>query len=563
LVIDESDFLALIEAAGDFDDLRTNRYFLFRKPAKGRQFSRFLRIWTNGDTAKAAEGRKALEKWVNSAQSDGLKLRDPARLPKWARRLQRMFAHFGRSKHTDHGSLCARLVQPAITFGCAELQRRLQNYGSPLPVSVLQRFERQLEQRLTATIQSSLEFNLKMFEAAFRCVFPARGELGREEIEQEFIEEGSTERLIAILQSYPALAKLWSQLIGDWVDKVAELGARLNKDRRSLRRALFDGCNPGDLSDVTVNISDPHRGARETVILRFRNGCIVYKPRSGRSESDWFSLVHWINRLGFAPPLRTLRLLQRPDYCWMEFVEHLPCQRKNDAHHYYRRAGGLICAAYLLGAVDCHRDNLIASGDQPILIDAETFFHYQAPSVLDETNESIVRTGLLPVPRSLSCSPTDIGAFGGASGSHTPVLNGKLLSSSDYSADLLRGFGDMWKLIGEPGTQTRAAFCRRLRRLAHRPWRRIHRSTRSYFEIRERSLDPGALQSGLGRSCRIARDLLRLGLGASIILEEVSALGRFDIPYFLEAVSEDLLRTDTLLLSDLLLSLQSALFRAD
>lgn len=558
-MINESDFLALIEAAADFNDIRTDRYFLFRRPAEARQFARVRRARANGDTDAIADGHKALEKWASSRHSGGLRLRDPAKLPDWAKRLRRMLAHFPRSRLINHGSLCGRLVQPAIAYASAELQRRLQRDGSSFPTGVLRRFERQLEQKLTATIKSSLESNLKAFEAAFRCVLSVRGELSRTHVEREFIGENAAGRLIVFLQTYPALAKLWSQLIGDWVDKVAELGTRLNKDRRVLRKAFFGGHSPGVLVDVTVNVSDPHRSGRETMVLRFRNGCIVYKPRSGRSESDWFSFVRWVNREGFAPPLRTLRLLRRPDYCWMEFVEHRPCRSKNEAHRYFRRAGGLLCAAYLLEAVDCHRDNLIAAGDQPVLIDAETFLHREMAVTSRKNDASVTRTGLLRIPGALLSTRTDISALGGARGKHTPTLRGDLLSASNYSTDVLRGFCDMWTLIGKPGTPTRAAFRRRVRQLARRPWRRIHRSTRSYFEIRERSFQPEALRSGLGRSRRLALDLLGPGLGTPNVLKEVSALSRFDIPYFLNVPNENLPETESSPLSDLLPSVRSAI----
>ncbi len=524
--------------------------------------ARVFRTAADGDAAANAKGRTALETWASSGRSGGLKLRDPTKLPEWAKMLRQMLAHFQRSKPGRYGSLSGLLVQPATAYARAEVQRRLQQKRSPLPAWVLQRFEKQLEQTLTATIQSGLEFNLRMFEAAFRCVFPACGKLSREEIEREFIGQHAAGRLIIFLQSFPPVAKLWSQLIADWIDKISELALRLRADYRAIRRSFFRGRNPGDLADVTMDLADRHRGGRETIILHFRNGRVVYKPRSGRSESDWFSLVGWINREGFAPKLRTLRVLRRPDYCWMEFVEHRPCGSELGAHRYYRRAGGLICAAYLLRAVDCHRDNLIAAGDQPVLIDMETLLHGKTAGASRKNGDSLTQTGLLPIPSSLSGARDDISAFGGTHGRHAPSLAGTLLAASSYSADVERGFCEMWKIIGEPSTKTGAAFRRRVRRLASRPWRRMHRSTRSYYEVRERSLGSEALRSGLGRCRRLAFDLLRPGASAFIILEEMSAIGRFDIPYFLEVPGDDVLPVNHPPLSHLLSTIRSALVPA-
>ena len=471
-----------------------------------------------------------------------------------------MLAYFQRASSLGQGLLPEQLARPATAYGRAELERKLrrENFSS-FPVDVLQRFETQLANKLTETMRSCLEFDLGAFEAAFRSVFQLRDELSRDAIQHEFIGQDGGARLIALLQGYPALARLWSQLISNWVARISELVARLTADKRAIRQTFFRGCNPGDLVDVSTGLSDPHHSGRETIIISFRNGRVVYKPRSGRSESDWFSFLDWSNRQRFAPRFRTLSLLRRRDYCWMEFVEHLPCCSGADAHRYYRRAGGLTCAAYLLGAIDCHRDNLIAAGDQPVLIDAETFLHYQTAAALREQNGSVTRTGLLPIPASLSGARADIGAFGGTPGIHTPTLRGVHLAASSYPDDVARGFRDMWNLIGKPYTQTGAAFRRRMRRLAQRSWRRIPRSTRTYSEIRSRSLGSEALRSGLQRSRGIAFDLLRSSLDASFVFEEVRAISRLDIPYFLALPGKKLPATNSLPLPALLACVRSVL----
>jgi lantibiotic modifying enzyme len=246
----------------------------------------------------------------------------------------------------------------------------------------------------------------------------------------------------------------------------------------------------------------------------------------------------------------------------MEFIEHRPCGSELGAHRYYRRAGGLICAAYLLRAIDCHRDNLIAAGDQPVLIDMETLLHGATADASREHGGPLTQTSLLPIPSSLSGASDDISAFGGTHGRHTPRLAGSFIAPSNYSADMERGFWEMWKIIGEPSTKKGAAFRRRVRRLGSRPWRRMHRSTRSYYEVRERSLKPEALRSGLTRSRRITLDLLRPGVSASVILEEMSAIGRFDIPYFLSVPSSDALHANYSPLSNLLSAIRSALVPA-
>lgn len=540
-MINEPDFVTLIEAAADLDDVRQNRYFAFQTSSENRRFHRYVKGWAALSDRATAKGCLALEEWANSGVTGGLRLRNRTKLPRWANEVRRMLCYLSRCDLSRKGLLIYRMTQPVMAYAHATLQQRLREERSePLPPKVLQCFARQLEHSLARTLKRCLDRHWQAFANSFRCVFREQGEIQPAQIEREFIGEHAGRRLVELLQDFPVLAKLWSNLIGDWLEKVIELNTRLNEDRHSLRRAFFPSGSPGELVGVRLNISDPHNGGRETIILRFRNGQVVYKPRCGRSETDWFSFVRWINRQGFAPSFRTLRFLQRCDYYWMEYVEHLPCRSKSEVHQYFRRAGGLVCAAYLLGAIDCHRDNLIASRDQPILIDTETLFHPETVHHSQDNDSSVIRTGLLPMSKRPNCSYDEVGAFAVASaGRHSATLRRELVFASSYSTDVLCGFRDMWNIIGEPCTKTGAAFRRRLRRLSNRPWRRLYRSTRSYLEVCDRSLDPGLLSSGLGRSRAIALALLRPDVSAPVILQEISAIGRLDVPYFLEPPSEN------------------------
>jgi lantibiotic modifying enzyme len=60
----------------------------------------------------------------------------------------------------------------------------------------------------------------------------------------------------------------------------------------------------------------------------------------------------------------------------------------------------------------------------------------------------------------------------------------------------------------------------------------VHYPTGHYADIRDRSLSPKALRTGLERSRQLARDLLRPGASAELVLAEMKALERFDIPFF-------------------------------
>lgn len=83
------------------------------------------------------------------------------------------------------------------------------------------------------------------------------------------------------------------------------------------------------------------------------------------------------------------------------------CRDAAELHAFYHRAGTLAAVLYVLDAVDCHAQNLIAHGDQPVLVDCEALFHPDlrepakdlSPSerlARHDAAHSVLRSGLLP-----------------------------------------------------------------------------------------------------------------------------------------------------------------------
>jgi hypothetical protein len=533
----EDEFLALVEAAADLDDLLTGRFFLPRTDLQRRLRRARTRRLAGSAGAAADRAYGAFQNWIqNEAVAARLKLRNREKLPAWARELRRMIFQLPSVELGDRARLVNRIVAPAIAYAREQVRRKLRRAQLlELPAGVRRSLERELRATLLRVLEQSLPAHLHAFERAHRSLFPAARRLPRAQLERRFIAPGARTRLRSLLKASPAQARLFSQLIKNWTVKVCELTARLEEDRSAIDRTFFGGREAGILRAVRLGMSDRHQAGRETILLRFQNGSLIYKPRSGRSEADWYALLRWSESRGFAPSFLMPRLLHRMDYCWMEYVEALPCRNRSEARRFHRRAGALICVASLVRAVDCHRDNLIASRDQPVLVDAETLFHPDAKLTPDESECPVLRTGLLPAPRYASRSGQSISAFGGTvGGRHSPRLNGRRLSVACFRADLLHGARDMWNIIGERKTQSGAAFRQWTRRLTRKPWRRIYLPTVSYLDVCERSLRPHILGLGLKRSRAIARDLFRPGVSLEIALREISATACLDVPYFLE-----------------------------
>jgi type 2 lantibiotic biosynthesis protein LanM len=210
-----------------------------------------------------------------------------------------------------------------------------------------------------------------------------------------------------LFREYPVLARRLGSISHLWVEANAEFLERLEADMPELER-LFGGEELGNVVELEPSLSDPHRGRRGVVALTFASGRkLVYKPKDMGTEAAYHRLLAWLNERGAPLPFKVLEVLDRSTHGWVEFVEHLPCRDQDEARRYFERAGMLLCLIYALEGTDCHHQNIIACGEYPVLIDAETLMHHRARAVVPEDENaqteaferlghSVLRTGLLP-----------------------------------------------------------------------------------------------------------------------------------------------------------------------
>jgi type 2 lantibiotic biosynthesis protein LanM len=220
-----------------------------------------------------------------------------------------------------------------------------------------------------------------------------------------------------------------------------------------------------------------------------------------------------------------------------------------------------------------HYENVIACGDQPVLVDVETLFHSGLPlagtagpdPAADALADSVHSTGLLPQLLIGQNGALDISALGrfedgtapsdgvrwegsgtdgmrvvrvpvaSPAGQNQPLPGGRGAGRADHRAALLEGFrvgydaivGHRGELLAEDGI---------LARLAHAPARLIVRPTRLYAALLEESLHPDLLSDALARDAVFAL-LWAESAGdparQRLIEEEIAELWRGDVPLFL------------------------------
>jgi lantibiotic modifying enzyme len=345
------------------------------------------------------------------------------------------------------------------------------------------------------------------------------------------------QRLGSMLQRFPELAHLWLHLISQWQRHIREVLVRFGTDRRELAELLFADELPAKITDIRPSLSEPHHGGRSVTHLVLDTGSVIYKPRTGDSEWEWNDLMRWMNKQSFKPALRPVEVLRRKNYCWMEYVEAARCRDKAATRRFFERLGGLIAAAHVLRAVDCHRENLIASGEWPILVDADALWHVSPLTKTQSVTNVFYRTGFFPNRRRQSLQSRSSVLGPAAAGFHLPHLNGKLARPHLFAREIVNGFEAAWlALLGTAAR--RASLQRRLRRIRSGPRRWIYRATATYAAILQESLQPALLRSATERAALIRHRCESQAFSPAVLEAEVASLLKLDIPYFIRRTNE-------------------------
>lgn len=204
---------------------------------------------------------------------------------------------------------------------------------------------------------------------------------------------------------YPVYARLLALRLEQWVESVRELADRLERDRPALEDRFGDGEALGPVVELEPLADDTHGDGRAVVAVTFESGVrIVYKPRPIEAMVVFYGVLDRLDPHLDAPSFEAPTWLQREEYGYVEWVEYRGVTEEAAAERYYRRAGVLVCLAYAFEFEDCHFENLITSGEQPLLVDAETFLApYTDPStreihdrIAPVTDETVHTSMLLP-----------------------------------------------------------------------------------------------------------------------------------------------------------------------
>ena len=464
---------------------------------------------------------------------------EPSGQLSWAIEMRRMLDALANSAFRPvQAAPLGKLCEAGARYGWQSLEmaanpKLLANVSSKARTSLIRDLRYSLEQ-LT---RPCLELERTSFGLAMNSLGVLPGLLDPKLADRMFLADKPAHRLLALFRTFPVLARLWCQVICQWREHVTEVLSRFAVDRRSLSRRFFNRRPIARIVDLRCGLSDRHNSGRTVTRLQSEAGSIIYKPRSGAGEWEWFTLLEWMNGRSFRPKLRAARVLRREGYCWMEHIEAASCKDEAAARRFYQRMGGMIAAAHLLKAVDCHRDNLIASGEYPVLVDVDALWHVSMVTKTQTPADVLYRTGFFPDSnrRGLQSRSSVLGR--GTTGNHRARIAGKSLNPVHYQREIVTGFVKAWRCI--LGTRDRrATFAKRLRRIRSQERRWISWATEKYAAIRRASTQPAALRSGAERDLLIARLCSHNRTISAPIAAEIQPLAQLDIPYFVRKSNE-------------------------
>ncbi|WP_432994161.1 type 2 lanthipeptide synthetase LanM family protein [Dactylosporangium sp. CA-233914] len=369
----------------------------------------------------------------------------------------------------------------------------------------------------------------------------------------------------ALFDEYPVLARLLAQRAGRAVATAAEFFERWHADRALLAVG-------GEVAAVRFGHGDLHQGGRSVAVAELSTGeRIVYKPRPQAVHAAFNTLLEWLNATVAGLDLRTLRVVDRGTHGWVEFAERADCAGPADFDRYYRRLGALMAVLHATDAADIHFENLIAAGDQPVVVDLETLFHQRLPvpagrldaddpaaRVLDA---SVVRLGVLPILVRGAEGTVDFGALGGdpaaslpfasatwqddgtdtmrvvrrtvefPGGQNRPSAGGSVANPLLHLPALIAGFRESYRAI----EGNRAGFTARLESFAAVEVRMVLRPTQTYSTLLSEGNHPDVLRDALDFDRHLGllwADCEQQPALAAIVPHELADLWAGDVPLF-------------------------------
>ncbi|WP_049971341.1 type 2 lanthipeptide synthetase LanM family protein [Haladaptatus cibarius] len=385
---------------------------------------------------------------------------------------------------------------------------------------------------------------------------------------------------------YAVLSKLLITFVRQWIDAVESFSSHLAADRTALNETFGSDGDLGPVTDIDF-LGDPHQGGKTVLGVTFESGTkTAYKPRDMRIDTAFYDFLEWVNDAADLPNVRTLTCLPRETYGWQEWVESDSCSAQSEVDDYYRRSGMLLAILYALNFTDGHLENIVAVGDQPVVVDLETVLEpvlaadkrTAGNEMYDLVHGSLLRMRVLPMylPSSDIQRIDGLGAEEGEAtgveipefsdvntdimeldyrdtrtieGESLPLLDGDRITPENHADPLIGGFEEMYRFFLDNRAEILAEDGP-IALFEGTEVRFLYRSTKIYGRTLVPATTPAYLRTGLKFGCKVellARPFTEETVGEEmwdVYEAERTAMWRFDIPRFTVNATDTKLRHD-------------------
>jgi type 2 lantibiotic biosynthesis protein LanM len=379
---------------------------------------------------------------------------------------------------------------------------------------------------------------------------------------QEYIQE--------LMDIYPCLFRMISELIFNQVNNYSMVVKRLKKDHAVIVQELCQGQEFRDVVEFRSSISDSHKQGKTVVLITLDNDIkIVYKPRSLKIDIAYQEFLTFLSSSGEYRN-REFKIIDSGEYGWEEFVSHIPCRSVQALERYYYRFGQLIFTHFMLGSNDLHKENLIASGEYPIVIDAETLLgnKRELPKnsaravIIDTLRESVLYSGLLPqrhfsskgggidlsaakgrdhmqypvaIPKIASMGTSDMHFVYEhpvtTATQNLPTVEGERYSITDFTSQVIAGFSASFKFVLE----NKRKVLDKIELFHDLKVRFVIQDTQKYYLLLHTSYHPDFLQDAKDRHlmlCTLFKNWEKIHDSRDITTMEITEMLNMDVPYF-------------------------------
>lgn len=205
-----------------------------------------------------------------------------------------------------------------------------------------------------------------------------------------------------LFKEFPVLFNIISKRMDYAVDFFTEIVRYFAQDKDSIEKLL--GCEVNKITRILTSGADGHNHGKQVIRVQVDSKTeLLYKPRSMECERMHHIFLQWFERKNGIRQ-KYYNFLSYSDHSWSAIVDYNSCKTEDHLKAYYNRMGVQLFLAYVLGTKDLHQENVIASGEYPVLIDLETLVNIRmneerktvSQEVFYRILQSVLYTGLLP-----------------------------------------------------------------------------------------------------------------------------------------------------------------------